>query len=78
MLTRLLERAANAVTLTYYCVDLLQRFGCGRRETRDRQCATDIRLVMAAAKAVQTSRVILMKYLHLVTAKPGFDAFAIH
>ena len=29
MLTRLLERAANAVTLTYYCVDLLQRLRAG-------------------------------------------------
>jgi hypothetical protein len=78
MLTRLLERAANAVTLTYYCVDLLQRPGCGRRETRDRQCATDIRLVMAATKAGQTSRGILVKHLHVVTAKTSFDAFAIH
>ena len=58
--------------------DLLQRLGCGRRETCDRQCAADIRVVMAATKAGQTSRGILMKYLHLVTAKPGFNAFAIH
>ena len=78
MLTRLLECAANAVTLTYYSVDLLQRLGCGRRETRDRQCSADIRVAMAATEAGQTSRGILVKHLHVVTAKTSFDAFAIH
>jgi hypothetical protein len=78
MLTRLLERAANAVTLAYYVIDLLQWLRCGRREPCDRQCSADIRVVMAATKAGQTSRGILVKHLHVVTAKTSFDAFAIH
>ena len=33
---------------------------------------------MAATEAGQTSRGILVKHLHVVTAKTGFDAFAVH
>ena len=54
---------------------------CGRcrtREARDRQCAADIGVVVAAAEAGQTCRGILVEHLHVVTAKTGFDAFAIH
>ena len=33
---------------------------------------------MATTEAGQTSRGILMKHLHVVTAKTGFDAFTVH
>jgi len=33
---------------------------------------------MAATEAGQTCRGILVEHLHVVTAKTGFDAFAIH
>ena len=60
------------------CIGLGKYRRCRAREARDRQRAADIRVVMAATEAGKTSCGILMKHLHVVTAKTGFDAFAIH
>ena len=74
----LLKRAANAIALADQGIGFGECYRCRIREARDRQRAADICVVVAAAEAGQTRRGILMKHLHVVTAKTGFDAFAIH
>ena len=78
VLPRLFKRAANAIALADQGVGFVECRRCWTRKARDRQCAADIRVVVAATEAGQTRRGILVKHLHVVTAKTGFDAFAIH
>ena len=78
VLPGLFKRAANAIALTDQGIGFGECRRCRTREARDRQCASDIRVVVAATKAGQTCRGILVEHLHVVTAKTGFDAFAIH
>lgn len=78
MLPRKLKRAANAISLAYQGIGVSKCRRCRTREARDRQCAADIRVIVAATEAGQTCYGILVKHLHVVTAKTGFDAFAVH
>ena len=78
VLPRLFKRAANAIALADQGIGFGECRRCRTREARDRQRAADIRVVVAATEAGQTCRGILVKHLHVVTAKTGFDAFAIH
>ena len=78
VLTGLRKRAANTVAFADQGIGFGKRRGCRIREARDRQRAADIHRVVAATEAGQTCCGILVKHLHVVTAKTGFDAFAIH
>ena len=72
------ECAANAIALADQGISFGECRRCWTRKARDRQRAADIRVVVAATEAGQTCRGILVEHLHVVTAKTGFDAFAIH